>query len=174
MDEELHNSTLSLKNTLSVTAPRASNESLPSHRYSTVPIQQPFSTFNLPLSDHMFDSTLTNSQKAFYYYLRGHLYNVLPFYSALAEENLAQAIKKNPTLIEAWNSLGECYWKKGDVIAAKDCFEGAIAYVSSKLCSSIGITEYSGVTRNLCENYPWSIGSSARTAPSEHAMLKTV
>ena len=32
-----------------------------------------------------------------------------------AETFLSRAVKLNPNLTDAWNALGECYFKKGDV-----------------------------------------------------------
>ncbi|KAL0189392.1 hypothetical protein M9458_016491, partial [Cirrhinus mrigala] len=42
-----------------------------------------------------------------------------------AEECLSRAVKLEPGLVEGWNTLGEQYWKKGDLTAAKTCFTGA-------------------------------------------------
>ena len=75
------------------------------------------------------DYTLTAGQKALYFYLRGHLYNVLPYHTPLAEEYLVRSCKLRPERPEVWNSLGECYWKKGDLRAARQCFEAGISYV---------------------------------------------
>ncbi len=66
----------------------------------------------LYLSNHNFDPTLSNEQKAFYHYLRGHLYNIFDYYHYLAEKNLSTAIKLDPNLSEAWSELAECYLKK--------------------------------------------------------------
>ena len=38
--------------------------------------------------------------------------------------DLSKAIKLDPRLGDAWNALGECYWYKGDMEEAKNCFEG--------------------------------------------------
>ena len=53
---------------------------------------------------------------------RGKALNVLPAHNSMAEEYLSKAVKLNPKLSEAWLHLGECYVKKGDVEAAKNCF----------------------------------------------------
>jgi len=66
----------------------------------------------LHLSNHMFDPTLSNEQKAYYHYLRGYLYNIFDYYHYLAEKNLSMAVKLNPSLFEAWSGLAECYLKK--------------------------------------------------------------
>lgn len=39
-------------------------------------------------------------------------------------------MKLNPSLVQAWNTLGHCYWKKGDLKAAQNCFDGALKRVS--------------------------------------------
>jgi len=33
-------------------------------------------------------------------------------------------VKLDPSRVDAWNSLGNCFWKKKDLKAAKNCFEG--------------------------------------------------
>uniref|UniRef100_A0A8C4YAA6 Uncharacterized protein n=1 Tax=Gopherus evgoodei TaxID=1825980 RepID=A0A8C4YAA6_9SAUR len=50
--------------------------------------------------------------------LKGKALNVTPDYKPQAEELLAKAVKLDPELVEAWNQLGEAYWKKGDITAA--------------------------------------------------------
>lgn len=52
-----------------------------------------------------------------------------PDFSAAAEECLSRAVKLQPGLVEGWNTLGEQYWKKGDLIGAKNCFTGALQQV---------------------------------------------
>lgn len=59
----------------------------------------------------------------------GRCLNVAPDFSAKAEECLSQAVKREPGLVEGWNTLGEQYWKKGDLIGAKNCFTGALQQV---------------------------------------------
>jgi len=66
----------------------------------------------LHISNHSFDPTLSNEQKAYYHYLRGYLYNILDHYHYLAEKNLSMAVKLDPNLSEAWSELAECYLKK--------------------------------------------------------------
>lgn len=62
--------------------------------------------------------------------LTGKALNVTPDYSPKAEELLSKAVKLEPKLVEAWNQLGEVYWKKGDIAAAHTCFSGALTHVS--------------------------------------------
>lgn len=62
--------------------------------------------------------------------LKGKALNVTPDYSPEAEVLLSKAVKLEPELVEAWNQLGEVYWKKGDIAAAHTCFSGALTHVS--------------------------------------------
>ena len=63
-------------------------------------------------------------------YLRGKALNVKADFDQTAQDTLAKAVKLVPKMVEAWNALGECYWKKGDMVAAKNCFTGALGHVS--------------------------------------------
>ncbi|MEQ2202573.1 hypothetical protein XENOCAPTIV_007365, partial [Xenoophorus captivus] len=64
---------------------------------------------------------------------KGRCLNVSPDFSAAAEECLSRAVKLDPTLVEAWNILGDQYWKKGDLIASKNCFTGALQQEKNKV-----------------------------------------
>ncbi|ERE89971.1 tetratricopeptide repeat protein 5 [Cricetulus griseus] len=65
--------------------------------------------------------------------LKGKALNVTPEYSPEAEVLLSKAVKLEPELVEAWNQLGEVYWKKGDVAAAHTCFSGALTHCKNKV-----------------------------------------
>ncbi|CAM9118446.1 unnamed protein product [Lampetra fluviatilis] len=65
--------------------------------------------------------------------LRGRTLNVVPDYEAEAEAALSRAVKLRPALVDAWNELGDVYWKKGDVPAATSCLEGALAHCRNKV-----------------------------------------
>ncbi|EDO45981.1 predicted protein [Nematostella vectensis] len=65
-------------------------------------------------------------------YLRGKALNVKSEYDSMAEDALTKAVKLEPKLVEAWNCLGECYWKKGNVAAARNCFVGALSHSKNK------------------------------------------
>ncbi|XP_061197158.1 tetratricopeptide repeat protein 5-like [Saccostrea echinata] len=71
--------------------------------------------------------------KAVFYMLQGKTLNVLPTHSPQSEEILSKAVKLDPKLVEAWNQLGENYWKKGDVPLAKNCFTGALNHAKNKI-----------------------------------------
>ena len=72
-----------------------------------------------------------------YQYLRGKALNVLPSFSKEAEVLLSQAVKQNPLLVDAWNALGESYWKTGNVSQAHHCFTGALNHVRGALSLSL-------------------------------------
>ena len=67
--------------------------------------------------------------KAKFFCLRGKALNVLPYFDPRSVECLSKAIKLDPSLIEAWNELGESYWKDKKIEEAQNCFQGAIAKV---------------------------------------------
>ncbi|KAK3085322.1 hypothetical protein FSP39_001450, partial [Pinctada imbricata] len=71
--------------------------------------------------------------KAVYHMLHGKILNVLPSHSPEAEEALSKAVKLDPKLVEAWNQLGESYWKSGNVTSAKNCFTGALNHSKNKV-----------------------------------------
>lgn len=80
-----------------------------------------------------FDPTLSLGQKGKYHYLRGKILDISDFtYSKDAEEDLTRACKYNPLLAQAWSSLGECYWKKGDFKGALLCFNKGLKLARSK------------------------------------------
>ncbi|XP_013885052.1 tetratricopeptide repeat protein 5 [Austrofundulus limnaeus] len=71
--------------------------------------------------------------KAEFLLQKGRCLNATPDFSAVAEECLSRAVKLEPGLVEAWNTLGEQYWKKGDLVAAKNCFTGALQQNKNKV-----------------------------------------
>ncbi|KAJ3228455.1 Tetratricopeptide repeat protein 5 [Clydaea vesicula] len=75
---------------------------------------------------YSFDPTLSQKQKSFYHYIRGKLFNIFGDYNVNAELDLSKSIKYDPLNTDAWNSMGEVYWKKGDLEHAKLCFEGGL------------------------------------------------
>jgi tetratricopeptide (TPR) repeat protein len=81
-------------------------------------------------SAHTFDPTLSDTQHAVYLYLRGKLYNILPVYHHVAEQNLQKAVRLDPLFVDAWNSLAECLWKKGDLKKARLCYDKSLEIVS--------------------------------------------
>ncbi|KAM6908962.1 tetratricopeptide repeat protein 5 [Xenentodon cancila] len=71
--------------------------------------------------------------KAEFLLLKGRCLNVTPDFSGVAEECLSRAVKLEPGLVEAWNILGEQYWKKGDLTGANNCFTGALQQNKNKV-----------------------------------------
>lgn len=67
--------------------------------------------------------------KAEFLLQKGRCLNVAPDYNAEAENCLSRAVKLEPGLVDGWNTLGEQYWKKEDLISAKNCFTGALQQV---------------------------------------------
>ncbi|XP_011499359.1 PREDICTED: tetratricopeptide repeat protein 5-like [Ceratosolen solmsi marchali] len=74
-----------------------------------------------------------DGSRAKYYYLKGKAFNVTDKFMPQAEELLSKAVKLEPKLIEAWNELGECYWKNDDIQQAKNCFVGALPHGKNKV-----------------------------------------
>jgi len=58
--------------------------------------------------------------------LKGKTLDFLPEYTKQAEEHLSKALKLMPTKKDAWDALGNVYFKKGDVEASKKCFETSL------------------------------------------------
>nr|CAI5824010.1 unnamed protein product [Callosobruchus analis] len=76
---------------------------------------------------------ITDEDRAHYNFLRGKLLNVVPSYDKLAENYLSKAIKLDPKLVEAWNELGECYWKNDDISKSVNCYERALKERKNKI-----------------------------------------
>jgi tetratricopeptide (TPR) repeat protein len=49
-----------------------------------------------------------------------------------AVEELSRAVKLYPTLGGAWNQLGTCMWKKGDVQLAHDCWQSTLMHCTEQ------------------------------------------
>lgn len=88
--------------------------------------------------------------KAVFLYLKGRLLNLDGDFNLEAEGLLSRAVKLNPTLVEAWNELGESYWKKGDWVTAKTCFEGALQHKKNK----VSLRCLSMVLRQMPSSHP--------------------
>ncbi len=85
--------------------------------------------------------------KASYLTLLGKSYNVMPDFNQTACDSLKKATKLDPKSIEAWNFLGECYWKKRDFVMCKICFEQGLSITRNKK----GLRGMSMVTRQLID-----------------------
>lgn len=67
--------------------------------------------------------------RPYYYYLKGKLLNIKVTYSSEAESLLSKAIKLDPKIVDAWNELGESYFKANEFAKAQSCFEGGLREV---------------------------------------------
>ncbi|XP_046381008.2 tetratricopeptide repeat protein 5-like [Haliotis rufescens] len=73
------------------------------------------------------------NNKAMLNMLQGKALNVTADFDQEALDLLSKAVKLDPKLVEAWNHLGECYWKSGNIPSAKNCFTGALNYQKNKV-----------------------------------------
>lgn len=92
-------------------------------------------------------SDWTPKRRALIFYIEGKILNNRDKFQKEAEDFLSKAVKLDRTLTNAWNSLGESYWKKGDYEAAKRCFEGAIQH--SEKPNKVSLRNLSMVLRSL-------------------------
>ncbi|KAL0853186.1 hypothetical protein ABMA27_012943 [Loxostege sticticalis] len=93
------------------------------------------------------DTQIPFSLRAQFLYMKGRCYNINPTYDSRATQCLSKAVKLNPHLVDAWNELGECYWKNMNVKDAKASFEGALKHERNRLslrCLSIILRQESG------------------------------
>jgi len=65
-------------------------------------------------------------------FLKGKVLNIPQAYSKDAEALLSKCVKLDPAMVDAWNELGTCVWKKGDLVQAKSCFKGALDVAANK------------------------------------------
>ncbi|KAF6033102.1 TTC5 [Bugula neritina] len=71
--------------------------------------------------------------KAEHLMLSGKCLNVKSKFDENAQELVSKAVKLDPKHVESWNILGECFWKKGDIESAKNCFTGALQHSKNKV-----------------------------------------
>eukprot|EP01114_Cavostelium_apophysatum_P000615 TRINITY_DN10563_c0_g1_i1.p1 TRINITY_DN10563_c0_g1~~TRINITY_DN10563_c0_g1_i1.p1 ORF type:complete len:317 (+),score=54.93 TRINITY_DN10563_c0_g1_i1:32-982(+) len=93
------------------------------------------------------EPSIPPKKKAYAFYLQGKAINALLTYDRNAENLLSKAIRLDPALIDAWNCLGECFWKKDDLISAKNCFMGAMD--QAKTPNKVSLRRLSMVLRQL-------------------------
>ncbi|CAH4034900.1 tetratricopeptide repeat protein 5-like [Pieris brassicae] len=97
------------------------------------------------------DTEIPFSLRAQFQYLKGRCYNVSIKYDARATQSLSKAVKLNPHMVEAWNELGECYWKNINVKEARACFEGALKHERNRItlrCLSIILRQEAGAKKD--------------------------
>jgi len=92
---------------------------------------------------------LSISEKAIFFGLRGKILNISQDYDSRAAECLSKALKLNPNLIDAWNELGESYWKNKDIDAAYNCFTQA----NSKEKNKVSLRNLSMVQRQIGKDF---------------------
>ena len=67
---------------------------------------------------------LKDKTGAFALYAKGNVNLMTNGDSSSSERMLSKALKLDPSIVDAWNALGTVFWKKGDLVQAKRCFEG--------------------------------------------------
>jgi len=88
--------------------------------------------------DEQLNSQTSDARKSTLLLLKGKLIQLVDStYSKTAAEALKKSVKLDPTYTEAWNELGESYWRNGDALQAKNCFEHAVKHSSTKHVDSI-------------------------------------
>ncbi|XP_044256056.1 tetratricopeptide repeat protein 5-like [Tribolium madens] len=94
--------------------------------------------------------------RAKFCFLKGRALNVVPKFSKEAESLLSKAVKLDPKCVEAWNELGECFWKNNELKKAMNCFEGALKERKNKISlrnlSMLARQETSNSRENLINN----------------------
>lgn len=58
----------------------------------------------------------------------GLIYGLCMSWLVLVHGN--EQVKLDPSMVDAWCCLGNCFWKKGDLVQAKNCFNIALSKVS--------------------------------------------
>jgi len=88
--------------------------------------------------DDELNSQTSDARKSTLLLLKGKLIQLVDSeYSKAAAEALKKSVKLDPTYTEAWNELGESYWRNGDAIQAKNCFEHAVKHSNTKNADSL-------------------------------------
>ncbi|XP_064466687.1 tetratricopeptide repeat protein 5-like [Ornithodoros turicata] len=102
---------------------------------------------------------LEKVDKAVYLMLKGKALNIRQEYESETHAILSKAVKLNPKLVEAWNELGECYWKNNDLQKALNCYEGVLKSTKDKVALrnlSVVLRQISTTpeqqTKNICSS----------------------
>ena len=80
-------------------------------------------------------ASLSGDDKGRMWYLRGKALDVCEAHSEEAEAALVKAVKLLPHCIDAYNALGNCFWKRRTpegMRKAKDCFTNALSQQNNK------------------------------------------
>ncbi len=66
------------------------------------------------------------------WFWKGRAFDVFGTYHEQAEKWLQKAVKSEPDMIEAWNALANCFWKKKDMKQAHACLISALEKKKNK------------------------------------------
>ena len=72
--------------------------------------------------------TLSKDDKVRAYYIFGKALDAKEGYNKLSEKFLSKAVKLAPNDVDTWNALANCFWKKGDLQQAVQCFQSALSH----------------------------------------------
>jgi hypothetical protein len=75
-------------------------------------------------------------EKAKMFYIRGKALGGADVHASESEELLSKAIRLDPSIVDAWNCLGELHWRKRSLARSRECFEQALKLVRP-CCESI-------------------------------------
>lgn len=89
----------------------------------------------------------TPAERAALAFYHGKALDAAEGYQKEAEDQLSVAVKLDPSRIDAWNALGNCLWKKGDLKGAMSCFTGA----SKQKKNAVSLRQQSMLMRQLGE-----------------------
>ena len=70
--------------------------------------------------------SLSRADKVRAYYIFGKALDAREGYNKSSEKFLSKAVKLSPNNVDAWNALANCFWKKGDLQQAVQCFQSAL------------------------------------------------
>jgi tetratricopeptide (TPR) repeat protein len=71
-------------------------------------------------------ASLTKKEKVRAFFIYGKALDAMEGYNENAEKYLSKSVKLSPADVDAWNALANCFWKKGDLIQAQQCFQSAL------------------------------------------------
>lgn len=84
-----------------------------------------------------------------YHYLEGRSLNLFTPFNSQAESLLSKAVKLDPSLVEAWNQLGDCFAKKPDFLSAKNCFQYAVSQANGTVRGKNSLQNLSVALRHV-------------------------